>query len=747
MAAAAASPPTLISPKKYDVFLSFRGDDTRDNITSHLYAAFERAKLETYIDYRLKKGEEIWPELQRAIEESKLSVVIFSERYAQSSWCLKELVHILQRRENFGQIVIPIFYHVDPSNVRKQEESFDIKLSMPEERHKDKMNEWGDALTTSANIAGWDSATIKPESELVEAAVQDIIKQLKRGSSSDDSKDIVGINERLRPIESLLDISSQKTRFVGIRGMGGIGKTTLAHAVYNRLSYQFDACCFLENVRELWEKGRQKVRLRNKLFYDLLGEAHLHMETMYLRMSDFDKERLQRKKVLIVLDDVDERDQLEILAGDRTWFRAGSRIIITSRNAQVLSKVDAVHEVDKLDPQNALHLFRLNAFEKNSFTTKDYEELSSMLVEYAKGVPLALEVLGSSVYKKPKNIWESTLDKLKKYPPSRVQDVLRVSYDGLDCEEKKIFLDIACFFKGDDKDFAKGILDGCGFSTDKGIDDLIDRSLITIVDSNKLWMHDLIEDMGRAIVREKSEDPGQRSRLWNHEDVCKVFRKKSETVPIEGIFLDMSRIPVVDLHPTIFSKMHELRILKLHNYFSTCRLCFSQGDLELPDALRFLYWDEYPSRFLPPSFCGENLVELKLQYSQLEQLWEGVQSLENLKAIDLSFSKHLIKIPDLSQALNVERVTLKFCERLHEVPSYFEDLTKLTSLNLKGCILLERVSALPGNIIDVNLKHCTSLESLPTNICSLTSIRRLELSGCSKLDYSPELLEFLQQIE
>ncbi|GMN46354.1 hypothetical protein TIFTF001_015539 [Ficus carica] len=193
--------------------------------------------------------------------------------------------------------------------------------------------------------------------------------------------------------------------------------------------------------------------------------------------------------------------------------------------------------------------------------------------------------------------------------------------------------------------------------------------------------------------------------------------------------------------------MHELRILKLHNYFSTCRLCFSQGDLELPDALRFLYWDEYPSRFLPPSFCGENLVELKLQYSQLEQLWEGVQSLENLKAIDLSFSKHLIKIPDLSQALNVERVTLKFCERLHEVPSYFEDLTKLTSLNLKGCILLERVSALPGNIIDVNLKHCTSLESLPTTICSLTSIRRLELSGCSKLDYSPELLEFLQRLE
>ena len=164
---------------------------------------------------------------------------------------------------------------------------------------------------------------------------------------------------------------------------------------------------------------------------------------------------------------------------------------------------------------------------KKTVTTKDYDELSTMLVEYAKGVPLTLKVLGSSLFKKPKNIWESTLDKLKKYPPSKIQSALRISFDGLDEEEKKIFLDIACFFKGEDKDFAKRILDGCGFSTDKGIDDLIDRSLVTIVDSNKLWMHDLIKEIGREIVRQESADPGQRSRLWNHEDVYKIFRNKS----------------------------------------------------------------------------------------------------------------------------------------------------------------------------------------------------------------------------
>ena len=135
---------------------------------------------------------------------------------------------------------------------------------------------------------------------------------------------------------------------------------------------------------------------------------------------------------------------------------------------------------------------------------------------------------------------------------------------------------------------------------------------------------------------------------------------------------------------------------------------------------------------------------MKSDITYSDHSFSVLQSLENLKAIDLSFSKQLIEIPDLSQALNVERVTLKLCERLREVPSYFAHLDKLTSLNLKGCVLLETVLALPKNIKHVNLLHCTSLEILPTNICSLTSIRRLELSGCSKLDCSPELLKFSQ---
>ena len=158
----AASSSYTISPNKYDVFISFRGQDTRDNITSHLHAALERAKLETYIDNRLERGEGISPELLKAIEQSKLSVIVFSKGYANSSWCLNELVHILQCKEKYRQFVVPIFYRVDPSHVRKQEGSFKTALSTLEERYEDKkMNEWRAALTASANIAGWDSHTIR----------------------------------------------------------------------------------------------------------------------------------------------------------------------------------------------------------------------------------------------------------------------------------------------------------------------------------------------------------------------------------------------------------------------------------------------------------------------------------------------------------------------------------------------------------------------------------------------------------
>ncbi|RXH97885.1 hypothetical protein DVH24_010210 [Malus domestica] len=153
---AADNPPRR---KKYDVFISFRGEDTRLGITSHLHAALLQKKIETYIDYKLQSGEEIGPALLQAIEKSTISVIIFSQNYASSTWCLDELVHILECKERYSQMVIPVFYHINPSDVRKQHGSYADAFAQLEKRFDnsiDKVHKWRDALTTAANLSGFD---------------------------------------------------------------------------------------------------------------------------------------------------------------------------------------------------------------------------------------------------------------------------------------------------------------------------------------------------------------------------------------------------------------------------------------------------------------------------------------------------------------------------------------------------------------------------------------------------------------
>ena len=146
---------------KYDVFLSFRGEDTRNGFTSHLYKDLCQKKIQTFIDDELRRGDEISPALLTAIEESKISVIVFSRHYASSKWCLDELVKIMDcKKTNKHHLVIPVFYSIDPSEVRKQTGSFADAFAKHEENFKrniQKVKTWRTALTEAANISGWDS--------------------------------------------------------------------------------------------------------------------------------------------------------------------------------------------------------------------------------------------------------------------------------------------------------------------------------------------------------------------------------------------------------------------------------------------------------------------------------------------------------------------------------------------------------------------------------------------------------------
>jgi hypothetical protein len=361
--------------------------------------------------------------------------------------------------------------------------------------------------------------------ELLEEIINLVLMRLSKHPVN--SKGLIGIDKSVAHLESLLQKESKKVRVIGIWGMGGIGKTTIAEEIFSQNCLEYEGCCFLPKVSEELTRHGMKS-LKENLFSTLLAED-VKIDTPNRLSSDIER-RIGRMKVLIVLDDVKDTDQLEMLFGTLDWFRSDSRIIVTTRDKQVLiaNEADDIFEVGVLDSGEALELFNLNAF-KQSHLEMDFFDISKRVVNYAKGIPLVLKVLAHLLCGKDKEVWESQLDKLKRLPSKKVYDVMRLSYDDLDRLEQKYFLDIACFFNGLNLkvDYMKLLLKDCESdnSVVVGLERLKDKALITISKDNVISMHDIIQELGREIVRQESRgDLRSCSRLWNSDEICDVLK-------------------------------------------------------------------------------------------------------------------------------------------------------------------------------------------------------------------------------
>ncbi|XP_059286154.1 disease resistance protein Roq1-like [Lycium ferocissimum] len=296
----------------------------------------------------------------------------------------------------------------------------------------------------------------------------------------------------------------------------------------------------------------------------------------------------------------------------------GSRIILTARDKQLLINHvgDNVYEVQLLTEDEALELFSRHTFREKS-PKKDLMKLSREVVEYAGGLPLALKVLGSSFYKRDKEQWRHIIDRLKRIPHNDILGKLRLSFDGLDKDEKKIFLDIAfiCIasLTGYSFDlYVELVLETCGFKLIR--DYLIEKSLLSINIRNRIVMHNMIRNMAANVIMEEYAN----SRIWLPEEVRDLLKGKLLTEKVENLCIpegyNFEDDPVN--YSNIFRRMQSLQVLVIGDgtFSSECDITY------LPSTLRFIEWEGYPSISLPENFEPSQLVVLRLKKSRLVKL-------------------------------------------------------------------------------------------------------------------------------
>ncbi|KAG0567869.1 hypothetical protein KC19_7G168100 [Ceratodon purpureus] len=748
--------------ENYDVFINFRGPDVRTGFVKELNESLRSAGIGPFLDsYDINHGEDCWASIEKAIRGAPICICVFSPKYAESQWCLKELAFIWKLRSD--KLILPIFYNVEPMHLRdhaidREGPFYQGMKKMIERVPEADVSTWKVVLDDISKIRGEvldTNSTEDPEhnSRLEARVVRKLVKDVQKRL---ESRYPVAIDQRASHIIQVLQRHSGEACTMGMWGMGGVGKTTLATKIYDRMKENYKAnykaTSFLKDVaRRAAEKNGALEALQTQLLFDLSGNKELVNVVNVDQGKILLQQCLQSKQVLIVVDNVEDEAVTNALCIDE-YLGIGSCCLVTSRSSEVCSTFRTTcvnYEVELLQSVDARQLFCWHAFEESIFPREGFQELASKISSACGGLPLVLETIGSLLKgEKDIRIWEEVLVNLQLHEAleydDRVFNQLKLSFDSLEAREKDMFLDVACFFLGTDEDLAIETWESWRGSPWVCLRNLKRKCLLK-VEKSCLTMHDLFVDMGHKIVTMESRvDPGERSRLWMDDSeqmiLANMTTKKTVTFSLAG-----SKTALMNLD---FKDMKNLRLLNLDGCSEGIAHSEQEKDLgirdnlpacnnALPQLLRHIKWHRMPTSELPSRVYGlQWLVVLDFTGSKMKRLWHPSSDVTfpGLRALILVDCTALSELPNsLTRSSQIRKLNMSGCSALGMMPPDIGCLKELVFLDLQGCLKLEQLPESMGgltSLIRLNLQNCSNLKSLPESIGSCVSLRLLILAGC-----------------
>eukprot|EP00253_Pinus_taeda_P015666 PITA_15666 len=712
----------------YQVFLNHREPDVRKTLATDIYNGLKKLGLSVFLDQReLRSGEKLNPQIEWAIRTASVHVAIFSPNYAQCRCCLDELVQMLES----GSTIIPVFFEVEPADLRWTRGGYrrypgeigyrpyardlgelERKRTLNGQPRYDPktMRKWRNALSAVADIVGFE---LKDNEywQLVQKVVQQVVKKFPK-PPLDVAKYPTGLDEKIKDVDRTLSLQrqSEKATILGIVGFGGVGKSTLAKQFFNRERSNYDRSCFLFDVR-----SKSLPSVQSRLLKDLIqSDAQINSVAEGIEML-----KTVSQRCLIILDDIDHIDQMDALCAPVIdTIDVGSLILITCRNKDVLISAGiggpSIYTLKVLNVEHSQNLFCWHAFGQPS-PVVGFEKVVEEFLNVCNGLPLSLKVLGALLRGTDDlKLWNAQLRKTSKELPKDIRSTLRISYDALDEEEQQIFLDIACFFIGEDRDTATRVWDGSNSEGLLGLWKLENRCLVEVDGENCLRMHDQLRDLGRDIAEDLET-------IWH-----------------------VTEKPFVQVHGISRSNRSMLQVVGGES--DSVERIFSSEQLP---PLVYLYWQDYPKSSLAPWIPLNNLSVLHIEGYHLETLWQH-EFQAPLQLRELHIHAPLSKVPEsIGKLKHLEKVFLN-CEQLQTLPESIGNLSGLQSLHLSSCSSLQTLPDSVGNLSGLQSLHltsCSSLQTLPDSVGNLSGLQSLHLSWCRSLQALPDSVENLSRLQ